>query len=342
MAQNYFLHRLLPVWRVSAGVVALTAALSLFGCRLAPGQPSAAPTFGEGESLQLLLEPDADRAPVLALLNSSKTSIRMEMALLDDKEIIEALQSARARGVDVRVLLDAHPPGSPVGNTPAMDELQLASIPVKTGNPAFALTHAKIVVVDDRIALVATFDQTRVAFEHYRAFLLRDSEPEDVAEIAGTFDADWNRTMVTAARPDLVWGPRDSRRRLVGLIDTAKRTLDITAEQMRDDEVISRLTAAAKRGVTVRVLMSPVQSGEDADSAGKEKLVRGGSQLRLLMIPSIHGTAVVADETRAFVGSQDFSPKSLDAQRELGVILDEGNIVRALTIFFEEDWNIAK
>lgn len=126
------------------------------------------------------------------------------------------------------------------------------------------------------------------------------------------------------------------------LIDSANQTLEIENEEMLDDEVEARLISAAQRGVGVRVVMPSSQTGAEANKPGQEKITQGGVKLRLIKTPYIHGTLVIADQARAFVGSETFSPASLDQNRELGILMTDPHIIRMLSATFEGDWNVGK
>lgn len=319
-------------------VLAILAA----GCRVNPSILSSTTTAENLPSIRLLFEPDAQREPLLDLINSAKRSIRLETDLLDDKEIIDPLVAAKSRGVDVRVILEAEPSGFPIGNKPAMDELLKGNVSVKTGNPAFKQTHAKTIVADNRVAAIFTVSQTQPAFVGFRSFVVIDSNPSDVAEITRVLDSDWNRSLATLSVSDLVWGPGQSRTRLLGLIDGAQRTLDIEAEQLQDNQIVERLKAAVQRGVTVRLIMSPIQTGIDENLAAQDKLTKGGIQLRFLKNPEVHGTLIIADQARGFIGSQDLTAVSLDSYRDLGIELHDPVTVRGMTLNFASDWNASK
>ena len=264
------------------------------------------------------------------------------MYLLADREIIDALRTARGRGVDVRVILEAQPTDGGVGNRPAINDLQTANVNVKTSNPTYRLTHEKAIAVDERVALIATFNQTRAALTANREYGIIDANPDDVAEIVKVFDADWNRVAPTVANPNLVWSPVNACQRLTALIDNAKQTLDIETKEMQDRDMEDHLSAAVQRGVTVRVVMSPPQSGNDANAAGQGRITRGGVQLRLVKTPYVHAKMTLADSARAFVGSQNISTASLDSNRELGILIADSRVIQVLSQTFAPDWNIGR
>lgn len=321
----------------------LVLGVFLSACRPDASNAAPAPTLNSRAApLQVFVEPEAGRQPVLAALNGAQKSIRMEMYLLTDREIIDALKVARGRGVEVRVLLEAQPSGGGPGNRPAINELQAANVTVKTSNPAYKLTHEKAIVIDDRVALIMTFDQTRLAYANNREFGVIDTNPEDVAEMTAVFEADWKHTTPTLSNPNLVWSPVNARQRILVLIDSATQTLDIETEEMQDEEIETHLIAAAQRGVAVRVVMSPPQSRTDANAPGQEKITRGGVKLRMLKLPFIHAKMMIADNARAFVGSENLSTASLDFNRELGILITDPKIVQTLAGTFANDWNIGK
>ena len=52
------------------------------------------------------------------------------------------------------------------------------------------------------------------------------------------------------------------------------------------------------------------------------KLKAANVPVRAVKSPDIHAKAIVADGTRAFIGSQNFTPTALTANREVGIITD--------------------
>ena len=313
----------------------------------APVTPTApvilAPVTRVAPTLQVFVEPDAGNLPIVNAIKSAKKSIRMTMYLLSEHDTLDALKAARARGVDVRVMLEDQPVGSDTGNKQAMPDLLAAKVLVTTSNSAFRLTHQKTFVIDDTTAYILTLNLTNSAMTFNREYGIIDSNPEDVAEILAVFAADWNRKTPAVSDPNLVWSPTNARQRILGLIDSANKTLDLEQEEMQDNEVENHLVDAAKRGVNIRVIMSPPQDGAvDPNQVGQTKITRGGAKLRLLKTPYIHAKIIIADNTRALVSSQNISTQSLDLNRELGIIVTDSKIVQTLAATFASDWNIGK
>src|SRR6201999_28371 len=59
-----------------------------------------------GPALRVLVQPDDGVTPVTSLIEEAQDSILVKMFTLTSPALVEALLAARARGVDVRVLLN--------------------------------------------------------------------------------------------------------------------------------------------------------------------------------------------------------------------------------------------
>ena len=331
-----------PTWAVIAGAVLLLvlAALQGFGNLGRDGGPGPTPTpvlAGQG-TVGLFVQPDDGRAPILDEIEAAEESIALEVYLLSDDETIAALERAVRRGVDVRVILEEEPFGG-AGNQPEVFErLRRAGIDVRWDNPAFRFAHIKTFVVDGQVAIVMNQNLTVSSFTRNREFGVVTTRPPEVAQAAAIFEADWNRS---AEPPDgpLVVSPTTSRRELLRLIESGRRTLDIYAEVVRDPEVMEALAAAERRGVAVRLIMSGDPDGTDDNAEERAELADAGIEVRLARGGLyIHAKMVLVDGARAFVGSQNFTATSLDQNRELGVLLDDRASVTRLARTFDEDF----
>jgi len=315
--------------------LAILVVLSLaVGC-LPPSRPTPVPA---PSPVTVFVEPEAGAQPVVSALRRAESSILMKMYLMTEREVIAALKDAVARGVSVRVMLEEDPYGYG-DNEAVFADLQAAGVQVKWANPTFRLTHEKSIVVDGRMALIMTLNQTHSAFTRNREFGVITSDPADVAEIVAVFEADWERRAPVLSNPRLVWSPDNSRERILALLDGATESLDLEQLAMQDEEVEDHLIAAAERGVRVRVLTSP---GIEANEPGLERLREGGVEVRYLKKPFVHAKVIVADGRRALVGSINISTASLDFNRELSILLDDPEALDTLEITFEQDWAAAE
>jgi cardiolipin synthase len=284
----------------------------------------------------LFVEPDDGRGPILDELNAAKESVTLQIYLLTDPEIIQALKDADARGVDVRVLLEEHPFGGAGGEEETFQDLQDAGIDIRWSNPTFTFSHIKTLVVDNAVAIIMNLNLTRSAFRSNREFGVVTTDPSAVLTAIEIFNADWSRSEEPDPGP-LIVSPSNSREELLSLIEGAQESLDIYAEVMRDRAVVSAILDARDRGVEVRLVMS-----DDADDNGDDEraeLADAGVQVRIENSPYIHAKLVLADGQRAFVGSENFTATSLDQNRELGIIVTEPSAIARIQAVFDKDFN---
>ncbi len=302
----------------------------------------------------LYIQPRDGITPILNAINAAKTSIRLKVYLLTEsrQDVIDALSAATKRGVDVKILLEKEPSGTSGGNTSMFLKLRENGLNVKLTTPfKFVFVHEKSFVLDDKLAIISTANLTGSSYganREYQVFL--DDQPR-VNEIARVFDADWNNQDIDLRDAKLVWSPSqttssglvrgNARGRVLEIIRSAKKSLMLEQEGMADEEVIRELAAAVQRGVVVTLIGSPADPLKDTYfTVGAERLKSAGVRLRYLLTNFVHAKVIVADGERALVGSINISGNSMDANRELGVVISSAEApeaVNALVAQLEAD-----
>lgn len=288
-----------------------------------------------GQGIQpsaMQVEPRDGPRGIVRVINQAQTSVFVEIYILSDSRIVHALERASAQGVAVYVLLEPHPYGlasQPVG---IAEKLRAAGARVRWSRPGFVYTHAKTIVIDGRVAVISTANFSRSAFSHNREFLLLDRRPRDVRAISAIFRADWDRISTRVNDGDLLISPDNARFKLTRLIESARRHIDVYAEEVADGAMERLLARMQTRGVTVRVLLP-----SDA-TPGARWLIAHGVAVHALASPYIHAKAIIVDGRAAFVGSENLSSTSLDQNRELGILV-RGEDVPVLARVFSRDWS---
>jgi cardiolipin synthase A/B len=295
-----------------------------------PGETPGLPVTG------VFIEPGDGRAPLLDEIQSARHSIDLEVYIVTDDVILQSLEEAQRRGVEVRVILEEQPFGGGGGQDAVFARLESAGIAVRWGNPVFRFAHIKMMVVDEAVAIIMNQNLTPSAFRSNREFGVVTNRLDAVQTAAAIFEADWTR----GAEPDpgpLVVSPTNAREQLLALVRGARVSLDVYAEVLRDPQLLDALAAAAERGVRVRIIISPT-----ADFAAEvAELAASGVEIRLSSSLYIHAKLIVADGERAFIGSQNLSATSLDQNRELGIVVDDPVNLSRLTRTFAIDFRAA-
>ena len=268
----------------------------------------------------MVVEPQAGAKAVLNLVAAAHRSLWMEMYLLTDPSAVGAVAARAAAGVDVRVLLEPAPYQAETANQTAFARLAAAGADVRWSTSRFTYTHAKMLIVDHATLAVLTLNLTASGLGGNREYAAVDTDPVDAAAAETLFAAD--QVGSAAGRPGgrLVTSPESSRQAIVGLFAGSRETLAIETEELADGPAVEALLAARMRGVAVTLAWPGPAAGAPA---AFRALADAGATVRAVDGPPIHGKVVVADGRRVYLGSANLTATSLDANREVGLGLDD-------------------
>jgi phosphatidylserine/phosphatidylglycerophosphate/cardiolipin synthase-like enzyme len=297
-------------------------------------------------SRRAIVLPDAGTAPIVALLQSARATLRLKIVEFDLPELIEAVAAPARRGVKVRVLFNKPGRGGVSDNAAARAALAAAGVEVADAPHKLSVVHEKSLVIDDEKSLVMSCDWTAAGLSEARDYAVLSTHRHEVDEIAACFDADWARQ---SFKPHghgplrLVWGPLNARQRVAEFIDAARHTLVVQNARYQDAVMIERLVRAQRRGVTLQLMAHAVHRMEAkeiaSDVGGLRMLDDLGVQVRRLKHLRLHGNLLLADGARALVGSVNFSPASLDRRRELALETDDAAVIKPLQLTALHDWS---
>ena len=110
------------------------------------------------QSPRLIVEPDDGLDPVREFIHSAQNSLLIKQFTFTEPSLIAAVIDRKNAGVDVRVMLNAARSGGDRANDETFEQLQSAGVAVKWSSSKFYVTHEKSIVVDEKAALVATFN----------------------------------------------------------------------------------------------------------------------------------------------------------------------------------------
>jgi cardiolipin synthase A/B len=330
-----------PRHLTSAISIAAAAAAAAMGIAAAPATPAgASATPSASGTYTLYTEPAQGFSPFYDLIDGAKTSIDLTMYELEDTTAEKDLVAAEKRGVDVRVILDQR---EEYYNSDAYNYLKDNGVHVVYSWSKYYYTHEKSVVIDGTTAMIMSANLTSEYYSTSRDFLVTDTNAEDVAAIVKVFNADYAHESVTPGDgADLVWSPTDSQEHLLALINGAKSSLRLYANEMDDTAVENALISAAKRGVDVQVC------GENEDGeydSAYTTLADAGVHISYYSNPDgfyIHAKMIEADygksDAKVFIGSENFSNTSLNENRELGLIISNDSIMSSIATTFASDF----
>jgi cardiolipin synthase len=292
---------------------------------------------------KLIVMPDDTIEPILTAIGAAAKSLRIKMFSVSDRRVLSALVKAHRRKVKIRVLLNPARHSGEIQNRGARTVLLDAGIDVLDTNPAFAVTHEKSMVVDDATAFIGSLNWDPDNFEETREFAVISNDPDEVVEVTDCFEADWSRQPFEPRRPsNLIWCPDGGRDRIAQFIDQTKHALFVQNERYQDAIIVEHLVRAKLRGVKVHVMTRP------SHSLRARKLVEGIGDLRIMRDVGIgihkmkhlklHAKVLLADNSRAVIGSINLTSSSFDERRELAIHLEDPDVVSRLVQVVHDDW----
>ena len=295
------------------------------------------------ESVRVLVQPEDSVGAVVALVGQARQSILVKMFTFTSATLLGALLDAAARGVAVRVMLNPKRSSGSRANDGVFDQLRAGGVTCAWTNPAFPVTHEKSMVIDNRLALIATFNFCDKYFTLTRDYGLVLDDEDIAAEVSACFEADWEGRTFVPMDSQLIWSNRTSRRAICDIIDEAKHALLLQHPKFSDVTVLDRLLHAQDRGVHLKILCGGRHGISESDLldtfSSLRALHRAGVTVHKQHGLRTHAKLIVADGRRALVGSMNIDRSAFDLRRELGMVIEAPDAVARLIETFHADWD---
>jgi len=294
----------------------------------------------------LIVQPDDGVTPVREFIRTAQQSLLIKQFTFTEPSLIQAVIDRKHAGVAVRVMLNSKRSGGDRANDEAFETLEKSGINVRWANPKFYVTHEKSIVIDDRVALIATFNLCQKYFTLTRDYGVIVFDSAKVEQIAAGFEADWEQQdWVPSADSGLLWSNHNSRLLMSSFIDGAKSRLDVQHPKFVDTTILERLVSAAQRGVHVRVLCGGKHGISDWDILDTFSSLRvlhySGVKVHKQKNLRLHAKLLLADHKQALLGSMNIDRSAFDLRRELGTTIQELAVVARLEEIFEQDWSLS-
>ncbi len=291
--------------------------------------------------------PEAGSAAVKRLIDGAQKSLRIKMFEFDSEVLIEAVLDAQRRFVDVAVLLNPVRSNGARPNDATFERFREAGIAVGWTSPRFKISHEKSMIVDGSRLLISTFNYSDKYLTKTRDYGVLIEDPAIIAEVAACFEADrkgepfWLRET-----SPLAWGNQDARCVVAAFVDAAEKELLIQHPKFHDIAILDHVLEARDRGVTVNLLCGGDHGIEDynlLETFSQQRiLARAGVHLRKQRHLKLHAKMIIGDGQRAMVGSMNIDKDAYDVRRELGIVLADKAVVKALAKTFDDDWHEAR
>lgn len=141
--------------------------------------PEVRPVFSPGEGGQ----------EVISLIDSAQSSLDIEIYVFTSRDVIEALERAKSRGVEIRIIMERRVMSGQ--NDATYRELAAKGFDVRYARTDVELTHSKFIIVDGKSVLVGSHNLSNSALYENREASVIVSDAATVAEFSRIFAEDW-------------------------------------------------------------------------------------------------------------------------------------------------------
>jgi len=126
---------------------------------------------------------------VIELIDSAQKSVDIEVYVFTSRDVVEALERAKYRGVIVRVIMEKRVMS--YQNTQMYDELEAKGFAVKFASTIFDLTHSKFIIIDEKIVLVGSHNLSFSALYENREASVIIFDEKIAEKFRDIFEQDW-------------------------------------------------------------------------------------------------------------------------------------------------------
>jgi cardiolipin synthase A/B len=303
-----------------------------------PPNTACNPTDPRATPVAVAVLPDESEKPFVDFLSAAQTTIAVFGYEMGYGGVLDTLQAKAKAGVAVRVILDGNTQRATNDKYRAL--LEAAGAKFEWSDPKFSYMHAKTLIVDLDRAIVSTSNYSLSYILKERNYVATLTDPQDVADLAALFDADWTQSSPDLSCSRLIVSPVNSEGRLADLVKSAEKTIVIESMQFADKAVHDAVLARKAAGVDVRVLLA-APSWISANTQAGADLTTNAVPARWLASPAVHVKSIVVDGKYAYLGSENISYTSLTKNREIGIVLSDAPALSAMLATFEKDWAAA-
>ncbi|MGV3525651.1 MAG: phospholipase D-like domain-containing protein [Candidatus Sericytochromatia bacterium] len=317
--------------------------------------------------VELLVDGKEAFAKMRENIATARQSIFVEMFLFHGDEtgwdMARQLVEKKKQGVDVKVLLDAL--GQVTEKGEVVKYMADNGIDVRLYNKQLFdwenvnITHRKLVLVDGYKGITGGMN-IGDEYAHTWHDLMASVEGESVQELQNEFFVNWTKsggqrpaklpglpagirfgnsaTRVTVTSPQELGKEKDTKNAFISAIHSALKHIYLVNPYFSDEDVVSALLQAAKRGVEVRVLLpavsdNPVHGALNNQNA--ERLMQAGAKVFKVDAGKqqdvfTHGKLITIDGVWTSIGSTNLDTRALENNQELNISVTDAQFTKVV------------
>lgn len=343
---------------------------------------------GSNAYASLVFYDNAAGSPLVTMIGKAKNSIDIEIYEMDDLKVQTEIKAALNRGVKVRIIQEP----TPVGGCRPFDSVDLSGdancsnvreliSAVRNAGGVYVpfdkqlcglgpkcFQHGKLLIVDRSVALISTgnfnasslCDQSQDPAKCNRDYTLVDDDSQAVSSFLTIFENDLSsqpsdlQSILTShsVQNRITVSPTQSLSPILNLIHSAKKSLVIENQYLKESNMNQAIIDAAHRGVDVSVIVSSIcafahnaQELKQQDPNGVKLWTQTytsfeNAGIKVRAFPSkmtingkpgyLHAKAILVDQRLAWIGSVNGSTDALTNNREFGELTSDTKVTHAL------------
>jgi phosphatidylserine/phosphatidylglycerophosphate/cardiolipin synthase-like enzyme len=256
--------------------------------------------------------PGDRREIVVTTIRQARERLALSLYRCNDRAIFEELKQARARGVQVDVLVTSRSGGGKKRLRKLWQVLEETGVSLHAHADPVVKYHAKYLVADEGPALVASLNFTRKCFAKTIDAIVVTHDPDVVSGLRSLLAADCgHEPMPEQLSPRMIVGPERARRQFTSIIAQASSSVRMIDRKASDPALMALLQTRSSEGVRVELYDTK----------------------RLCGLRS-HGKIMLVDDRLAVIGGLSLNPMSLDFRREVAVTVTEPSAVAEVAGLF--------
>lgn len=284
----------------------------------------------------LLISPYGVRDELLDIMAMTKRQLLWRHYAISYDKSLQLLKNLAAVWVDIQIIHEKQPYGQDTkAYTTLAKKLLTAGISL-TGDEALWIVfqHAKVRVGDDDYYVISSANMTYPSFYANREYWFIGHSLPIITSLQHLFALDiaWSRVMPSDIHPKLLVCPIDCRKKIHDALATATTSVRIAAQYLEDPALIEQLATLSTSGIDVRILVSDNQRWEWVESVRPH--------MKTLKEPYLHAKELLIDHRLLIHGSMNLSSNALDNNREIGIMIDDPEVIKEFERQFGKDWEM--
>lgn len=270
---------------------------------------------------------------IIEEINNAKNKVYIEVYMLTETRIQNALKKAKQNNIDLKVILEKNPYMATSINNKAYDFLiknNIDAIWSNTNN--YSLNHSKIILIDNK-AIISTWNFTYSSFKKNRELFIITNDEEIVSNLNKIFSNDfiWNKNIIY--NNNIILSPNYSREKIEYIINNAQNSINMYFPYIQDESLENILINKAKNWLEINLIVDKVIEEDKAYNS----LLKAWINIKKIKKNKLHAKAILVDNKYLYIWSINFSSSSLDKNREIWILINNKDIILKFTEIFESD-----